>query len=473
MYRGTIVTLIAFLIVITGNAQDQGIKFEKGLSWEQVKAKAKLENKFIFMDCYATWCGPCKWMNQNVFSKKEVGDYMNTKFISVAVQMDRTSKDALNEKRWYKDVKLIDNNYSISSVPTYLFFAPDGHIVHRVIGTTGKEIDAFIEKTKEALDTSRQYYTLIKAYERHLNDSVFLLKELHKSIEAKDITNVTLIGDAYFNSIENVYAKENIEIIEQSLKSTKSKTFNFFYRNSLKIDSIMGVDGYVERTIDPIILNEELNPLFEKDMSIDIQKFKNKLQTKYPILKKSLIERTQARFRNNLLRHEIIDPYYPQGTPAIDWELLMKKISMKYPGFDSKELLSEYKEKYYSYKKLWPQFEESMFSYINEYKHKFLESDDNSVAWDIFLYAKDPKLISEGIKLMEKNIIGNPLAEAEDIDTYANLLYKLGNKKDAIYWQKKAVELSKEYGEGRVIKEESLARLKKMEMNEITWQDNL
>jgi thiol:disulfide interchange protein len=44
----------------------KGIRFEHGLSWAQVKEKAKAENKYIFMDCYATWCGPCKAMDKNV-----------------------------------------------------------------------------------------------------------------------------------------------------------------------------------------------------------------------------------------------------------------------------------------------------------------------------------------------------------------------------------------------------------------------
>jgi thiol:disulfide interchange protein len=44
----------------------KGINFENNLSWEQVKEKAKAENKYIFVDCYATWCGPCKAMDKEV-----------------------------------------------------------------------------------------------------------------------------------------------------------------------------------------------------------------------------------------------------------------------------------------------------------------------------------------------------------------------------------------------------------------------
>ena len=51
-----------------GTSQDttKGIHFVNGLSWQEVLQKAKAENKYIFVDCYATWCGPCKAMDKEV-----------------------------------------------------------------------------------------------------------------------------------------------------------------------------------------------------------------------------------------------------------------------------------------------------------------------------------------------------------------------------------------------------------------------
>ena len=88
--------LLCMLIPIMGVCQrnNYGIQFESDLSWQEVQAKAKAENKFIFMDCYATWCGPCKFMTDSIFTQKDVGRFMNEHFISVAVQVDQTSKDA-------------------------------------------------------------------------------------------------------------------------------------------------------------------------------------------------------------------------------------------------------------------------------------------------------------------------------------------------------------------------------------------
>ncbi len=55
---------------------NRGIKFENELDWQQVLAKAKAENKYIFVDCYATWCIPCKKMDTDVYSSQKVGDFL-------------------------------------------------------------------------------------------------------------------------------------------------------------------------------------------------------------------------------------------------------------------------------------------------------------------------------------------------------------------------------------------------------------
>src|SRR5580704_17038791 len=96
---------IILILLFPLSAMAQGIHFEENSSWQQVQAKAKAEHKYIFMDCYATWCVPCKYMSKNVFTLPEVGDLVNENFISVSVQMDVTPKDNDTVKSWYADAK--------------------------------------------------------------------------------------------------------------------------------------------------------------------------------------------------------------------------------------------------------------------------------------------------------------------------------------------------------------------------------
>mgnify|MGYP002278420211 CR=1 FL=1 len=47
-------------IVWGAEAQSKGITFEQTKEWKKVLKKAKKEKKLIFIDCYTSWCGPCK-----------------------------------------------------------------------------------------------------------------------------------------------------------------------------------------------------------------------------------------------------------------------------------------------------------------------------------------------------------------------------------------------------------------------------
>ena len=59
--------LLALLFPVGTIAQEnKGIRFDKSMSWEEVVKKATRENKYIFMDVMATWCGPCQAMAQAV-----------------------------------------------------------------------------------------------------------------------------------------------------------------------------------------------------------------------------------------------------------------------------------------------------------------------------------------------------------------------------------------------------------------------
>ena len=60
---------IAFLwISLVSFAQD-GVNFEH-LSFREALDKAKSEQKYVFMDCYTSWCGPCRQMATREYDSK-------------------------------------------------------------------------------------------------------------------------------------------------------------------------------------------------------------------------------------------------------------------------------------------------------------------------------------------------------------------------------------------------------------------
>ena len=98
-----------------------GIQFHKG-SWQQVIEKAQQENKIIFLDMYATWCGPCKRLKSKTFASQDVGNYFNQHFINVAFDAEEGEGLELAEK------------YGVVEYPTLLFINPQGEVVFSTVG---------------------------------------------------------------------------------------------------------------------------------------------------------------------------------------------------------------------------------------------------------------------------------------------------------------------------------------------------
>lgn len=99
----------------------KGIKFYKG-SFEDALVKAEQENKAVFIDFYASWCGPCKELKRTTFKDAKVGDYYNNNFINVSI--DAESKEGIHIARYYK----------VASYPTLVITDYNGR---KLTSTTG------------------------------------------------------------------------------------------------------------------------------------------------------------------------------------------------------------------------------------------------------------------------------------------------------------------------------------------------
>jgi len=82
-----IISGISIFCSIIISAQES-IQFQE-LPFKDIIAKAKKEKKLVFLDAYASWCGPCKMMEKNVFTQKSVGDYFNASFINARFDMEK------------------------------------------------------------------------------------------------------------------------------------------------------------------------------------------------------------------------------------------------------------------------------------------------------------------------------------------------------------------------------------------------
>lgn len=98
-----------------------GIQFTEA-TWKDILKKAKAENKIIFLDAYASWCGPCKLLQKKVFTQKAVGDFYNARFINVKMDMEKGEGPALSQV------------YPLEAYPTMLYIDGEGRVLKKIIG---------------------------------------------------------------------------------------------------------------------------------------------------------------------------------------------------------------------------------------------------------------------------------------------------------------------------------------------------
>ena len=123
LVTGAILICILGYTVLSGKSEGAkgGIQFYEG-SWEQTLKKAAAENKPIFMDIYATWCGPCKMLKKKTFANKAAGTYFNANYISVS--FDGENGDGV----------MLANKFHITGYPTLIILSKTGELINLQTG---------------------------------------------------------------------------------------------------------------------------------------------------------------------------------------------------------------------------------------------------------------------------------------------------------------------------------------------------
>lgn len=405
---------------LTVGAQEKGIHFEHQTTWEKVLEKAKAENKFIFVDCFTTWCGPCKFMSSKIFPLDEIGRFYNEKFINVKLQLDKTEKDNDEVKEWYKTGDDIANKYKVNAYPTYLFFDPKGSLVHRSVGTISDvvaETSIFLQTAKDALNPEKQYYTLKQKFEYNESKGIkqkpeFLYNLVSSAAQIYDIDFGTTVLKKYILTQKNLFTKENVSLLTLFCQSSKDEAFKLLFKNVEKID-----------------------PAFKKEVASKI---------------------------NAIIFREEIMPKLSAKNAAPDWQLIETNLKTKYP-LQTKGVLSQAKVMFFENKKDWKNFGQAVIDYI-KLNNDLPSLEINNLAWSIFEHCDDTACISKILELSKKAVSDDP--NHLFMDTYANLLYKIGKNEEAIEWESKAMNLAKSKNEDYAPYEETISKMKK---GEKTW----
>ncbi len=421
-------TILVFTFSVL-QAQETGIHFIAGLDWQELLNKAESENKYIFVDCFATWCGPCKEMDKNTYPDQKAGDFFNANFISVKVQMDSSKNDDAQIRAFYADAKLLQRKYVMLngwvSYPTFLFFSPNGKLVHRYLGFLNPT--DLISIGHEALDVNLQYYTLLEKYRnKELNDTLKPVLAIRAKLLKQEKLAYSVGVDYVSNYLlklpqEKLYTRLNWIMLDKFTVNRSDPGFPFMIEHADKINHIAKDEYYTDKKQVKIIYNKEIIPeTEERELSND--EWKN-------------------------LQKKFTEKYGKLGKIAV----LQRRLFLAFSVFENQ----------------WAEFENAYVLYYKNVEQLNLIHINNS-AWLIFQHSRNPSVLALAIKVIEPH----KEDDVQSMDTYANLLYKVGRKNEAMVWEKKAVLIESDNPSNPFTHESNPTfqnTLTKMQKGEKTW----
>ena len=216
--------------------------------------KAKGEGKMVFIDCYTSWCGPCKIMAKEVLPLKEVGNFLNERFVCVKYDMEQGEGPEIAKK------------YRVDAYPTFLLLNADGSLINSIVGMTpsGQE---FVYKVKLALGeiSTVKMDSMYAAGNRMSRFVLSYLKALEATKQYDKAKEVSAELMKNLNDSEKSYATYWFLYENPNISTVGSEDMNYLLSHVDNFRKGVGVEP----------VNAKLTSIFETQLE-DIIRGKNK-----------------------------------------------------------------------------------------------------------------------------------------------------------------------------------------------------
>ena len=251
--------IIGALLPSFARAQE-GVNF-RNLTFEQALVVAKEENKLVFVDCYTSWCAPCKYMSDKIFTKKEAGDYFNPRFVCVKFDMEKG------------EGRKLARLFNVSSYPTFVIVRPDGVVQHKLVGGNG--LDEFVLRVEKGIGAGTNLLHMNRLYATGQMNEAQLMDYYSVLLEAGE---KRMRGRIYKELWQRLPGEEKVKaqywplFIDENCV-TGSEAFDFLLAHLQSIRANVGrekVDAYLTDYYGKILNNQILGYVNADTPSIDL-----------------------------------------------------------------------------------------------------------------------------------------------------------------------------------------------------------
>jgi thiol-disulfide isomerase/thioredoxin len=209
--------------VVLPSLQAQGIEFFHG-TWAEALEKAKSEEKIIFVDAFASWCGPCKRMASQTFPDPEAGNYFNANFINMKIDMEKPENSEFAGK------------YPVGSYPTLMFIDAAGKVVLKEVGA--KTVEQLIATGQKALGKSDKSVDFEKKYNEG-NREPQLMYDYVRALNASGKPSLKITNE-YLNSQKDLTTEFNLKFILEGTVDADSRVFDLLMKYQKEVTKQVG-----------------------------------------------------------------------------------------------------------------------------------------------------------------------------------------------------------------------------------------
>ncbi len=303
--------LFIFITILTF-AQDE-IQFQD-IPFKDLIAKAKKENKLVFIDAYASWCGPCKMMEKNIFTKKSVGDFYNKNFVNARIDMEKGEGREVAQK------------FGVRSYPTYLFLNGDGELVSQNYGYMEESI--FLTMAQDINSPNNKKGSLKERFAKGEKDRDFLIN-IMKLNSNTDYEFAKQASERYFANRKKTdeFTKEDVGFLLYFLKSTEDVNYKTFVSQKAEIIKFLPEENYNEFNNQLVLAKVVQESIDDKNKKINEDYF---MKTAEPLVGKeaAILKLNQTKLS-----------YYEQNANFPEYEKAALDYYQNADSFEPNELL--------------------------------------------------------------------------------------------------------------------------------------
>jgi hypothetical protein len=295
--------------------------------------------------------------------------------------------------------------------------------------TTSSTFDAAAFPVKTAASSyTNGYQGLLRKYENGRRDPEFVRALAQRARVEKDEANASKISARYIASQQNIYTPENLQFLRDFATPNNNgfndKGLQDLFHDDEKVDRIMDQKGYSQAAIDTIITRTEIDTFA---------------------------------FPGGNGKPGDVEP---------DWATITETITKRYGADFAQCNVLRAKTIWFESQQNWPVSTKSGTALLEKCGVAKSSRGLNEIAWEIFLHSNDKAELEAAVKWAHQETQKHP-KDGNRLDTYSNLLYKLGRTAEALESQQRAIKITRETNAPFLKEmEEDLEQMKK---GEPTW----